>query len=137
VKTKITMYVKLALATIFFFSVLVTSCLSINYIDSATQVVGRSMDTSLNDSSLIYGTVIVNTTNNMPHPHASIWIDGTNIKTTSDVYGKFNIKILPGTYTVKCLDPSSEERFLMTLKDISLSPNEKIELLFSHGLKEE
>ena len=73
----------------------------------------------------------------MPHPHASIWIDGTNIKTTSDVYGKFNIKILPGTYTVKCLDPSSEERFLMTLKDISLSPNEKIELLFSHGLKEE
>lgn len=131
------MYVKLALATIFFFSVLVTSCLSINYIDSATQVVGRSMDTSLNDSSLIYGTVIVNTTNNMPHPHASIWIDGTNIKTTSDVYGKFNIKILPGTYTVKCLDPSSEERFLMTLKDISLSPNEKIELLFSHGLKEE
>ena len=136
-KTEITMYVKLVLATIFSFPVLATSCLSINYIDSDAKVVGRSMDTALNDSALIYGTVIVNTTNNMPHPHADIWIDGTDIKTTSDVYGEFNFKILPGTYTVKCLDPSSEERFLMTLKDISLSPNEKIELQFFHGSKSE
>jgi hypothetical protein len=127
---------RLVLLVIFFFSILVTSCLSIHYIDSETKIVGRSTDTALNDSALIYGTVVV-INSDMPYPNADVWIEGTEIKTTSDIYGKFNLKVLSGTYTVKSLDNNSEERFMMTLKDISLSPNEKIEILFSHGVKVE
>lgn len=128
---------RLALLAIFFFSILDTSCLDVYYIDSEAKIVGRYTDTALNDSALIYGTVVLNETDNMPYPNTDIWIDETGIKTTSDVFGKFNLKVLPGTYTVKCLAPYSEERFMMTLNDISLLPNEKIEIQFFHGSKSE
>ena len=88
---------------------------------------------ALNDSSMIYGTVFDGPdTTSSPFPDANIWIEGSDVKTTSNIQGSFNLKVLPDTYSVKCLHPHSEERFTMTL-DISLSPNEKVEIQFFHG----
>ena len=117
--------------------VLLSACNEVQYIDSETKIVGRYTDTTLNDSSLIYGIVIMNGTINMPYSNAEIWIEETDDNTASDIQGKFSLRVLPGTYTVKCLAPYNEDRFLMTLKDISLLPNEKIEIHFFHGSKSE
>ena len=127
---------EVVLLAVFLILVLLSSCLDPYYLDSKSNIVKRSTDTALNDSALIYGTVVV-INSDMPYPNADVWIEGTEIKTTSDIYGKFSLKILPGTYSIKCLHPLKEERFMMTLKDISVSPNEKVEILFSHGIQVE
>lgn len=124
---------KVLLLAIFFIPVLLSSCLNPYYIDSKSNIVKRSTDTALNDSALIYGTVFGGPdTTSFPFPGANIWIEETDIKTTSNIQGSFNLKVLPDTYSVKCIHPNSEERFTMTL-DISLSPNEKVEIQFFHG----
>lgn len=128
---------RVVLLAIFFFSILDTSCLSIHYIESEAKIVGRSIDTALNDSALIYGTVFDGREISFPFPDANIWIEGTGIETTSDIQGKFSLRVLPGTYTIKCLHPYSDVRFTMVLENISLISNEKIELQFFHGSKSE
>lgn len=49
----------------------------------------------------IYG-IVVDSTNNEPIPGAIIYIEGSNISTTSDIEGKFQLKIFPGTHTLIC-----------------------------------
>ncbi|MBN1650453.1 MAG: hypothetical protein JW857_03940 [Bacteroidales bacterium] len=111
----------------------VNSCRHIAIIDSSVEIVSRGIDIALNDSALIYGSVIAAGTENMPEPGASIWIEGADIKTTSDVWGHYSLQILPGTYNIKCLGLYSDERFTAVLDNISLLPNEKIEIRFYLG----
>lgn len=125
---KKTGFLVLALLLIF-----ASSCRQIAIIESSTEIVSRGNDIALNDSALIYGSVIFAGTENMPEPGASIWIEGTDIKTTSDVWGYYSLQILPGTYKIKCLGLSNDERFIAILDNISLLPNEKIEIRFYLG----
>ena len=69
----------------------------------------------------------------MPYPGVNIWIEDSDIKTSSDTLGNFNLKVLPGTYTIKCLHPYSDVRFTAVLDDILLMSNEKVEVQFFHG----
>lgn len=130
-------FLTLLLFLLSFCAFLFAACNEVHYIDSEAKIIGRYTDAALNDSSLIYGIVIMKGTINMPYSNAEIWIEETDDNTASDIQGKFSLRVLPGTYTVKCLAPYNEDRFLMTLKDISLSPNEKIEIHFFHGSKSE
>lgn len=130
-------FLTILLFVLSFCAFLLSACNEVHYIDSEAKIIGRYTDTALNDSSLIYGTVFDGSGTSLPFPDVDIWIEGTDIKTTSDIQGKFSLRVLAGTYTVKCLAPYNEDRFLMTLKDISLSPNEKIEIHFFHGSKSE
>ena len=118
---------------IFFLFILNISCLSIYIVDSSAEVLSRGTDTALNDTSLIYGTVYDEATNNMPYPGVSIWIEDSDIKTSSDTLGNFSLKVLPGTYTIKCLHPYSDVRFTAVLDDVLLMSNEKVEIQFFHG----
>jgi len=125
--------VKVVLLAVFLIPVLLSSCLNPHYIDSESNIVKRSTDTALNDSALIYGTVFDGPdTTSSPFSGADIWIEGSDIKTTSSIQGNFNLRLSPGTYSVKCLHPRRDERFTMTI-DISLSPNEKVGIQFFHG----
>ena len=113
--------------------IVVNSCRQIAIIESSTEIVSRDTDIALNDSALIYGSVIFAGTENMPESGASIWIEGTDIKTTSDVWGPYSLQTLPGTYKIKCLGLASDERVTAILDNISLLPNEKIEIRFYLG----
>lgn len=117
--------------------ILINSCRQIHVVDSKAEIVSRTIDATLNDSVLIYGYVYVAESvvevNYMPEPDASIWVEGTDLRTNSDIFGQFSLKVLPGTYTIKCLGPYSDPRFTAYLKGISLSPNEKIKLQFYIG----
>ena len=63
--------------------ILTYSCRHITIIDSSAEIVSWDTDTALNDSTLIYGSVVAAGTDNMPETGASIWIEGTDIKTTA------------------------------------------------------
>ena len=113
--------------------ILVWSCRRVVIVDSSAEIISRSIDETLNDSALIYGFVYDAGTIKSPYPNANIWIEGSDLKTTSDISGNFSLAVLPGTYTIKCLGDQQEERFTAVVKDITLLPNEKIEIRFYHG----
>lgn len=126
-------YPKIEFLLVFFLFVLINSCRHIVVVDSRAVIVSRSIDLALNDSALIYGTVFFGEDEKVPMSNANIWIEGGNIKTTSDDMGLFSIKISPGKYTVKCLGEQYEEKFTAVLNNLSVSPNEKAEIKFFHG----
>lgn len=132
-KPKNIMYGKLVFWVIFFLFILNISCLDVKIIDSSAEIISRGTDTALNDSALIYGAVYFAETTNMPFPDADVWIEESDLKTSSDSLGNYSLKVLPGIYTIKCLDPLSDVRFTSVLDNISLLPNEKIEVRFFHG----
>ncbi len=113
--------------------ILVWSCRRVVIVDSSAEIISRSVDEALNDSALIYGFVYGAETTNSPFPNANIWIEGSNLKTISDIYGNFSLPVLPGTYTIKCLGNQYDKRFTAIVKVVTLSPNEKIEIRFYHG----
>lgn len=115
------------------FLLLAWSCKNPIIIDSSAEIISRSIDETLNDSALIYGFIYGAETVASPVPNAKIWIEESNFETTSDIYGNFSLSVLPGTYTIKCLGNQAEERFTAVVKNLELTPNEKIEIRFNHG----
>lgn len=113
--------------------ILAWSCNDPIIVDSSAEIISRSFDETLNDSALIYGFVYGAETVASPVPNAKIWIIESNFETTSDIYGNFSLSVLPGTHTIKCLHNQYEERFTAIVKNITLLPNEKIEIRFNHG----
>jgi hypothetical protein len=113
--------------------ILIWSCRRVVIVDSSAEIISRSIDVTLNDSALIYGFVYDAGDKDLPLSGVDIWIEGSDFKTISDNQGKFNIKVSPGIYTIKCLYPRSDERFTAVIKNVTLLPNEKIEIRFYHG----
>jgi len=120
-----------------FLIITISSCRRVFIVDSSAEIISRSIDETLNDSVLIYGFVYDAIDKDLSLSGIDIWIEESDFKTISDNQGKFNIKVSPGIYTIKCLYPHSDERFTAVLNNISLSPNEKIEIRFFHGIKVE
>jgi len=116
-----------------FLTITISSCRRVAYIESKATIVSRTTDVALKDSALVYGFVYDAGSVNSPYPNANVWIEGSDLKTTSDISGNFSLTLLPGTYTIKCLGNQEEERFTAVIKNVTLSPNEKIEIRFYHG----
>jgi len=108
----------------------ITACREIHVYEGKATIVSRSIDATLKDSALIYGTIYSAENENLPLENANIWIDGTSIKTTSNNTGYFSIKLLPNTYTIKYLGQYSGTDMTGELANIVVLPNEKIEVRF-------
>lgn len=124
-----------------FFAVLAitTSCLNRKFTDGRAEIVSSS-DTTLNDSSLVFGHVYhVDRLGNefYYNNEFEIWIENSDLITTNDSTGKFSIKTLPGTYTIKCQSRGNEwERLIEEVKSLELSKNTKTEINFYIGFTE-
>jgi hypothetical protein len=124
-----------------FFAVLAitSSCLNQKFIDGRAEFVS-SKDTTLNDSSLVFGHVYhVNGSGNEYYDknEFEIWIENSDMKTTNDSTGNYSFKTLPGTYTIKCQRRSNEwERLIEEVKSLELSKNTKTEINFYIGYTE-
>lgn len=68
--------------------------------------------------------------NKIPEINAIVWIDGTNIKTSTDVFGFFRIKLPQGKYTIKCNRSGTAGEQPQELKDVQLLPNEVLKVDF-------
>jgi hypothetical protein len=117
--------------------IVVNSCRQIHYYESDAFIISRTIDLSLEDSVLIYGMVYYAADENLIFPFANIWLEENNLKTVSDYTGFFSLKITAGTYTIKCLQENENEEFTAIIEDILVLPNEKIEIKFLHGSRDE
>jgi hypothetical protein len=114
------------------FIAIAISCRSITRVDSKVEIVSRTFDTSLKDSSVICGLVSYAGTEGTRIPNSKIWIENSSILTKSDNDGFFVLKLKPGTYKLNCLGEYSDPQFTAT-KNISLLANEKVEVKFLIG----
>lgn len=119
---------------VFLLLCMVISCRKVHTYHSKAIIVKRSVDMTLNDSALIYGMVYSAEDEKTPELYANIWVEDTDLKTNSDSTGFFSIKLLPKNYTIKCLGKFSNKDMTIELKNISILPNEKIEVKFLQGI---
>jgi hypothetical protein len=131
----------LKMRTRFIFSILlailssiIISCRQVHTYNSQAIIVSRSIDSTLNDSVLIYGYVLSAGDELTPEINANVWIDSTSIETKSDNSGFFKFKTTSGTYTIKGLGEYSSREFIIELKNLSTLPNEKVELKLLQGI---
>ncbi len=121
-----------------FFTILVltSSCLKRQFIEGRVEIVS-SKDTTLNDSSLIFGRLYHVDWSGIEYYYENefeIWIENLDLKTTNDTTGQYSIKTIPGTYTIKCQSRGNTwERLIEEVKDIDLSKNTKTEINFYIG----
>ena len=107
----------------------ISSCHKVYIYEGKAIVLNKTSDLTLNDSVLIIGNVY-SAYDTLPEFNAIVWIDGTNIKTSTDSLGYFSIKLPPGTYTIKCHRSGDTGEQPQVLKDIQLLPNEKLKVEF-------
>lgn len=122
--------------TFFAILVVVNSCLNRQFIDGRTEIVSSS-DTTLNDSSLVFGHVYYVDWSDKEYYYENelkIWIENSDLGTTNDTTGYYSLKITPGTYTIKCQSTYNEwERLIEEAKNIDFAKNTKTEINFYIG----
>jgi len=119
--------------TLLILSITLSSCRQVAYIDGKAIIGGRTFDSTLKDSAMIYGLVCYAPDEKAVIPNANIWIEELNIKTLSNDTGFFRMKIPSGKYTIKCYRDDPNEEFVNILKDLTISPDEKVEIKFFRG----
>lgn len=130
-------YQKVGFLLIPFLLILTNSCRHTYYVQSDAVIVSRGTDVLLEDSALIYGMVYDAGDERLVIPNANIWIELINVQTSSNDTGFFSLKLPAGKYTIKCYQNYSNEEFVAILKDLSVSPNEKVEIKFLRGSRSE
>lgn len=112
------------------------SCLNRQFVEGWTEI-GSSSDTTLNDSSLVYGHVFRIDWDGPQIYYANqyeIWIENSDVITTNDTTGYYSIKTAPGIYTIKCQNTGNRWEILTEeAKNIELSKNTKTEIDFYIG----
>jgi hypothetical protein len=112
------------------------SCLNRQYEDGWMNK-GLVSDTSINDSALIYGHISNATLQDNQVYFANeytVWIDGTDHRTTNDTDGNYFFKLMPGTYTVKCESSGNPwERLIEEIRDLKVEANTKTKVDFYIG----
>ncbi len=121
--------------TVFTVLVVFSSCLNRQFIDGWVDIVSSS-NIMLNDSSLVFGHVyrVDRFGDYYFENEFEIWIENSDLKTTNDSTGKYSIKTLPGTYTIKCKSKGNEwVRLIEEVQNIDLVKNKKTEINFYIG----
>jgi hypothetical protein len=112
------------------------SCLNRQFVEGWAEI-GSTSDTTLNDSSLIYGHVFRIDWDGPQIYYANqyeICIENSDLITTNDTLGYYSIKTGPGTYTIKCQNTGNVwEKLIEEVKNIELTKNTKTEIDFYIG----
>jgi hypothetical protein len=116
--------------------VIISSCLNRQFVEGRSEIISVS-DTTLNDSSLIFGHIyhvdwfgIESYRDN----EFEIWLENTDLITTSDTNGFYSLKTTQGTYTIKCQSSGNHwDRLIEEAKDLSITANTKTEVEFYIG----
>ena len=112
------------------------SCLNRQFVEGWAEI-GSSSDTTLNDSSLIYGHIFRIDWDGPQIYYANqyeIWIENSDLITTNDPLGYYSIKTGPGTYTIRCQNTGNVwEKLIEEVKNVELTKNTKTEIDFYIG----
>jgi len=117
-------------------SSLIISCLNRQFVKGRSEIVSVS-DSTLNDSSIFVGYVYTyseDTSFLLSINRAQIWIVNSGINSFSDLNGYYNLKTIPGTYTIRCQDEGNGwSQLIEELKNVKINKNEKIQINFYLG----
>ena len=113
------------------------SCRRVYYYEGKLEILSTKIDNTLNDSVLLYGKVFNARDNKTPSINARVWVNELTEETYADNSGAYSLKLPTGIYTVNCQEYYGSPEFIETRKDVSLLPNEKIELNFYLGGRDE
>lgn len=116
---------------------LIESCRQVQNFDGKSEIISTNIDNSLSDSVLIYGKVFTARDNKTPEINARIWVNELTIETYSDNTGSYSLKLPSGIFTINCQEHLGNAEFIETRKNVSLLPNEKVELYFYLGARAE
>lgn len=116
---------------------LIESCRQVQDFDGKSEIISTTIDNSLSDSVLIYGKVFNARDNKTPEINARIWVNELTKETYSDNIGSYSLKLPNGIYTINCQEHFGNAEFIETRKNVSLLPNEKVELYFYLGARDE
>lgn len=115
---------------------LMSACTNNKFYKGYIDIAGSDCDTTLIDSSMIYGTTFsADPGDPTPVSHACIWIENTDYKTISDSLGRFELKLPPGEFTVKSNYTCSDNEYTAILDEILFIKNEKFKLNIYIGIE--
>ena len=116
---------------------LIVSCRRVYNYDGKSEILSTKTDNTLNDSVLIYGKVFDARDNKTPLVNARIWVDELTKETQADNSGSYSLKLPTGIYTIHCQEYYGSPEFIETRKNVSFLPNQKVELNFYLGGRDE
>jgi hypothetical protein len=113
-----------------------SSCLNRQFVEGRAELV-TSSDSTLNDSSLVYG-YIHRIDGVEPYHYTEnefeIWLENSDLRATNDTIGFYSLKIGPGTYTIKCQRTNNEwQELIVERKNLKLLKNHKTQMDFYIG----
>jgi hypothetical protein len=113
-----------------------SSCLNRQFVEGRAELV-TSSDSTLNDSSLVYGYVYRLDwvgTYHYTENEFKIWLEDSDLSATNDTLGYYSLKTVPGTYTMKCQGMNNQwQELIVELKNINLLKNHKTQIDFYIG----
>ena len=113
-----------------------SSCLNRQFVEGRAELV-TSSDSTLNDSSLVYGYVYRLDwvgTYRYTENEFEIWLEDSDLRATNDSIGFYSLMTGPGTYTIKCQGTNNEwQRLIVELNNINLLKNHKTQIDFYIG----
>ena len=116
--------------------ILNNACLNRQFIDGHVEFISSS-DTTLNDSSIFLGHVFrLDFPDNLPYRDSEfeIWLEESNLRTTTDTNGYYSIITEPGIFTIKCQSASNNwQRLIEEMEDIEVPKNKKFVIDFYIG----
>ena len=113
-----------------------SSCLNRQFVKGRAELV-TSSDSTLNDSSLVYGYVYridgVGTYHYTENEY-EIWLENSDLRATNDTIGFYSLKTGPGTYTIKCQRTNNQwQELIVERKNVNLIKNHKTQMDFYIG----
>ena len=107
------------------FLIISYACLDPEIYQGRSELLNRSIDLSLNDSSLVYGKVL-RADQGDPAFNASVNLNDLSQNTFSNDTGYYEIKMLPGNYDIYAKQDDNQTTFT----DLDILPNEEVEINF-------
>jgi hypothetical protein len=116
-----------------FSCVFIYSCRQVHKYNGKSIIIKKTIDSSLNDSILVFGKIYSAEDNKTPEIDAKIWVNILNISTYSNDTGYYDLKLSKGIYTIFCKRKYGNDDEIVSIRDIKLSENEEINIDFYIG----
>jgi len=128
------LYSKLSILIILIILISNSSCLKRKFVYGKSELISVS-DTLLNDSSVFVGYIFpINSTTKYPAGHCEVWINSTLNMETNDSAGYYQLKTLPGTYSISCQAKGNEwGELIEETENVKIEKNKKIRIDFYLG----
>jgi hypothetical protein len=121
------------LTLVVIFCLMAIACRDVIQYDGSTKVISRKVDPTLADSVLVFGKVVSAYDTLIPEAFSRVWTDEQPKDALTNDHGFYQLKLPSGTYTIHSSKSGKLNEFSQKIRNITLAPNEKLEINFYLG----